>query len=569
MSYLRPRSSLQHRPLPQMQRPGLRNNSGSSQYLGNFGNQPKEDLLKQEPARPSYMDSSSDESVSASFFLKKPINDEENEDEISNKKNFAEETKIPNKSSENLRPKTSSGMQEKATTSYHGSDAMARFAELENRIKARAKESQAMSLSLSDLDISTDSEIKRDVKQLRKQRTSKTTSTKIFLIKKSLSSSSSSESEKIDFIKRDMPSKSVTSASVDETFESKRKTVSFAANLVQTSQDASLDEFLPSHHSNDDISLDEFLPKSSLQNIMTLDDLEPAEGSALDFSRIHSVDELLPAAQQSSDGTDSVSSYDPGKSFSNIRSIDDLESVASESEDTKTPVKNKPQPQLQTNIFKPARKEDSVSSIEDVVEDDVAEEVEEIEDEYTSEFNTDEDDTLKDTESITHDVSSIKESSQSVASTISSESETQSKQTTNTPSYTETFESDTSATESDSTVLKPATVKTETAVQTEPVDIHAKDDPFKGIAFSPVFPPTLVVSNEALAALTSYSPATLALQDMMKRQLALTKDFIERSERLHQSTMSSLTPNYHYTTLEETKQIINAHRKKRNLPPRV
>ncbi|XP_078488144.1 uncharacterized protein LOC100175946 [Ciona intestinalis] len=460
-------------------------------------------------------------------------------------------------------------MQEnKATTSYHGSDAMARFAELESRIKAREKESQAMSLSLSDLDISTDSEIKRDVKQLRKQRTSKTTSTKTFPRKKSFSSSS--ESEKIDFIKRDMPSKSVTSASVDETLESKRKTVSFAANLVQTSQDASLDEFLPSHHSNDDISLDEFLPKSSLQNIMTLDDLVPAEGSALDFSRIHSVDELLPAAQQSSDGTDSVSSYDPGKSFTNIRSIDDLESVASESEDTKTPVKTKPQPKVQTNVFKPARKEDSVSSIEDVDEDDVAEEVEEIEDEYTSEFNTDEDDTLKDTESITHDVSSIKEeSSQSVASTISTESETQSKQTTDTPSYTETFESDSSATESDSIVLKPVTVKTETAVQTEPVDIQAKDDPFKGIAFSPVFPPTLVVSNEALAALTSYSPATLALQDMMKRQLALTKDFIERSERLHQSTMSSLTPNYHYTTLEETKQIINAHRKKRNLPPRV
>uniref|UniRef100_H2YXL4 DUF4614 domain-containing protein n=1 Tax=Ciona savignyi TaxID=51511 RepID=H2YXL4_CIOSA len=200
-------------------------------------------------------------------------------------------------------------------------------------------------------------------------------------------------------------------------------------------------------------------------------------------------------------------------------------------------------------------------------ESDVAEEVEEADDEYTSEFHTDdEDDTLKDTESITHDVSSIQEESSKSASSVSSQSEAS--HSVVTPSYTETFESDTSRSQSPPVSLKRLETKIETAVQTEPVDIRSTENIFRGLECSPAFPPTLLVSNEALAALTSYSPATLALQDMMKRQLALTRDFIERSERFHKSAMSSMKPSYHYTTLEETKKIINAHRKKMNLPPK-
>uniref|UniRef100_H2YXL9 Uncharacterized protein n=1 Tax=Ciona savignyi TaxID=51511 RepID=H2YXL9_CIOSA len=105
-------------------------------------------------------------------------------------------------------------MIDKPSTSglQQGSDVIAHFAALESRIRARAKESHEMSLTLSDLDLSTDSEVKKDLNEIRKRRTTK-------LSHKSYSSSSS-ESEKIDFIKRDMPVKSLNSASVDDTNES-------------------------------------------------------------------------------------------------------------------------------------------------------------------------------------------------------------------------------------------------------------------------------------------------------------------------------------------------------------
>ncbi|XP_060797298.1 uncharacterized protein C19orf44 homolog isoform X2 [Neoarius graeffei] len=81
--------------------------------------------------------------------------------------------------------------------------------------------------------------------------------------------------------------------------------------------------------------------------------------------------------------------------------------------------------------------------------------------------------------------------------------------------------------------------------------------------------PTPVVSHmisaEAVEALTAYSPAVFALNDMLRQQLTLTRSFIQSSRHLHRAMLESLGPaDYRYTTLEDTKEFIRCNR-----PPRL
>lgn len=56
-------------------------------------------------------------------------------------------------------------------------------------------------------------------------------------------------------------------------------------------------------------------------------------------------------------------------------------------------------------------------------------------------------------------------------------------------------------------------------------------------------------------AMTAYSPAMLALHDLLRSQLELTREFLEMQKRVHAEADANIQPRYCYTTLEDTKKV--------------
>ena len=57
--------------------------------------------------------------------------------------------------------------------------------------------------------------------------------------------------------------------------------------------------------------------------------------------------------------------------------------------------------------------------------------------------------------------------------------------------------------------------------------------------------------------LTTYNPAMLALNDMMKQQFDLSRQFLDMQRDMHKNIIGNIEKKHYSTTLEETKQVIH------------
>ena len=483
-------------------------------------------------------DSSSEESFSASNFLKK-----------SQKGNFASNQPIK-QSSAPERPKTSRGIADLRSSSLPAKEnsALNRFSQLEKDILSRRNKPTVNVFSSSDMDfdISSDSEIKREMFSLREKGNVPKIKENSVILPESIPYQKNSK----------LKTESILNSKKQNL--AKKKVVSFASDLVKTQQlesNASLDDFLSEEYS-DEHSLDDILPQPNI--VMSLDQLKPTVENTTEDEpsiQLHTVDELLSSTFDNYEPdvskhtkSDSVTSVDSDSNLFNVQSLEELvpETAVIMKSNQANPIIEEPK-HLQMKI------DDS--------------HIEEHDYEYSEDFISDNDDTLKDTESIAEEVEEVKtESASTISESIAEEQQS--------ASYSDTFHSlSSNEIRTFSKSISPSLQVESVAVQTDPVEVSnilLEEKGFPKITESEktFYEPSQVINNEALAVLSSYSPAVLAVQEMLKQQLAFTRDAITRSERLYKAATELLVPDYQYASLEEAKKIINMQRQKLNLPPK-
>lgn len=472
-----------------------------------------------------------------------------------------------------LRPKTSRGApaatlgQDFGPKRPYTSSALDRFSMLEAKIKQRQKTLKGVNLSTSDydMDISSDSDVKESVGKghikLRNKINTRSLGTDLNIAE--FSSSSSEESEnKLRFVKRTTPDNEqmFLKSSIESLSESikgsimkshekenrLKKTVSFVS---PDESSVSLDNFLPQKsftESSDISSLDDFAVSTKLHNVMTLDDLFVADeklpakqgGSSVNYSsdfEMSTEQGLSNYSQQSQDdenNDNSNSSSQHGSNFLNIHSIEELAEFKTPG--IVTAVKNIP-----------IKENDEVHSIASAGENV----------NYSDDFH---DDTLKDTESISED--SIKEiddintnsTRSSISEILSNISSTKSTLTDTSMSSTPTMANHSSEYTENTTTDKKKEIKVSESPKQHVTMATQTSELLDQNLGSYVFTPTPLIKNEALDILTTYNPTMLAIQDLLKQQVHLTKEFVAQSRRLHNLTNSSIPCDYVYGSIDIT-----------------
>ncbi|XP_056303639.1 uncharacterized protein C19orf44 homolog isoform X2 [Danio aesculapii] len=293
---------------------------------------------------------------------------------------------------------------------------------------------------------------------------------------------------------------------------------------------------------------------------------ERSLSSETDHSEIHSLDDLFPAAP-AHDSEDTLSEMSAASDdFKlNVMTLDDLAPIPSEAAEISQEIK-------ETQARKEDRKKKSpeISKVasqptpEDVYESDFESEIaSEITHSEISERLSDED---KDT--------SLVSEAQYSSYKSQDDDDDHDEHTLSQSSVSSSGNSDSSSNSSSSnaTVTRgpsPERNVKEAAVQTQ-VDGFAYTwssgmaaaGPSIGMKYVDPTPiASHTVSAEAIETLTSYSPAIFALNDMLRQQLGLTRAFIASTRHHYTSVLESLGPaDYKYTTLQDTKEFIQAHR---------